>query len=819
MTDNWLFPALTLLPVLLGSFWLVGIPWALLVLPREDWRDRVMVGALGLALGAMILTTGMFLLGTFALITLPGTLLFGAVVTAVGAGLAWRRARHDAPVDDLATSGVLARWEWLILIGLILALLLRFFQAAFWPFTAYDALWVYGYNARVFTLTQQIPADMGYYPQLIPLTYTYAQVIWGAVNDHAARAALPIFAAGSMAAAYLLGTRLASRRAGFLTLAFWVFYPDHAIWSRSGDLEVPVTFFFTMASLFFLLAWREDSARRWRYAVAAGLMLAGGMWTKPTMGAFVLGVLAVGLLAAVCRTAALRRIDWLWLRDRLLLIVVVGLASAPIGGMWYLRNLLLGLPPLVMPPTYWLTLAQRSGAQLIWPLLGAILLAVYLLREPAERRPDWRLLVPSALLLVGGAIPSSGLATEGVTHRLAPLELAVMGAGAALYALALWRWYRALSAEEQQQMRRDPSLGTGALIIGLVLPYWVTWFYSYSYHPRLAFAIVPLQFYILVRLTLAVAPRLAELLPARHRMRAACAALLLLIVPGLWFVVGGTVLKSLDHPLTNDNYKHLASNYALTRIVNRLNEEIATRPVPVKIVAPGNLRLPFFFPEMDINTDAVTDLTVLDDGVTHFIDGMEAGVSYDAIGQGVNPVRGIMGMRAWSTPLATEWDADFTYDLYRVNTSRRHEPVTTIAYLAEPALYDGFVEVQGWTITGHEFEPGQRHILNIYMHVLGQVARDYTIYLHVTDGENLIATWDHEPGGGKYVTHLWEPDTYLEEQFWVSLDDDVPPATYYLVMGFYDYDTGERLPVRVGDEVSDGFVLLDRITKLPVPAE
>jgi hypothetical protein len=287
MTEtNWLLPTLALLPVMLGSFWIVGLPWALVVLPREDWRDRALVGAFGLALGAMFLTTGMFLLGTFATITLAGSALLGGIVAAAGAGLAWRRARRTAPVAALV-SLPLARWEWLILGGLLLAMLARVLQAAFWPFTAYDVLWVYGYNARLFTLTGHIPADMGYYPQLMPLSYTFAQMAWGGINDHAARAVMPLFAACSMAGAYLLGARLANRRVGLLTAAFWMFYPAHAGWTQSGDLEVPVTACFTLASLFFLLAWRDDSPRRWRYAIASGLMLGGGMWLKPTMGAFV----------------------------------------------------------------------------------------------------------------------------------------------------------------------------------------------------------------------------------------------------------------------------------------------------------------------------------------------------------------------------------------------------------------------------------------------------------------------------------------------------------------------------------------------------
>ena len=63
--------------------------------------------------------------------------------------------------------------------AVLVTLILRTLRVAYWPFTAYDALWVYGYNARIFVLEERIPDEMGYYPQLIPLSYTTMQQAWG----------------------------------------------------------------------------------------------------------------------------------------------------------------------------------------------------------------------------------------------------------------------------------------------------------------------------------------------------------------------------------------------------------------------------------------------------------------------------------------------------------------------------------------------------------------------------------------------------------------------------------------------------------------
>ena len=135
------------------------------------------------------------------------------------------------------------------------ALIVRWLGVAYWPSTAYDALWVYAYEGKLYTLLGYIPNTIGYYPQFLPLLETYLQLAVGGVNDHAARAVLPWLHIGSILAAYVLGRRLFNRRIGIYVAAIWALYPHVGEWSRYGDLEIPVAFLFTAAAAFFLLAW------------------------------------------------------------------------------------------------------------------------------------------------------------------------------------------------------------------------------------------------------------------------------------------------------------------------------------------------------------------------------------------------------------------------------------------------------------------------------------------------------------------------------------------------------------------------------------
>ncbi len=126
--------------------------------------------------------------------------------------------------------------------GLLALLIGNVIVTAYWPFIAYDTQWVYGYNARIFVRDECIPDEMGYYPQLIPLGYTYMQQAWGlfhdpAINDHAARVIVPWFNAASVLMAYVLGwIAFGRRRVALLTAAVWAFYP-HARRGRARAIS------------------------------------------------------------------------------------------------------------------------------------------------------------------------------------------------------------------------------------------------------------------------------------------------------------------------------------------------------------------------------------------------------------------------------------------------------------------------------------------------------------------------------------------------------------------------------------------------------
>ena len=257
-SPSWIEAAL---PGLLPCLWVyagLGLPWAFAAAPRRDWQSRPLIAALALALGPAWLTAWMLALGLLGaqldqpMLTtawiMPGSL----VISLLGMGLAWRR-RQPAPTPSRNTA--LAADEKLIIALIIIAVALRWLHTAYFPFTAYDALWVFGYQGRLFALEGMVPNSIDYYPPFLSLQFAFVQILTGAINDHAARMILPFMHIGGILAATLLGQRLLNRRVGLIVAALWSLHPFVGQWSFRGDLELTLSFTFTLAALFLLEAW------------------------------------------------------------------------------------------------------------------------------------------------------------------------------------------------------------------------------------------------------------------------------------------------------------------------------------------------------------------------------------------------------------------------------------------------------------------------------------------------------------------------------------------------------------------------------------
>lgn len=805
----WITDTLAGTPAFLWIFFGLGVPWALAVLPRADWRFRGQVLAVAIILGAAILTLWMFILGTIGALRphagdlLRFDLVFGGTVVLALIGLLIALLKRRAPAAEAAARSLIPADERLLIILMGAALIVRWVVIAYWPFTAYDSLWVYGYEGKLYTLLGHIPNSIGYYPQYLPLQYTYGQLAFGAVNDHAARAGLIVLHLASTLAVYVMGRRLFNRRTGVFAAALWGLYPHVGEWSRAGDLEILLATLFTLAAAFFLLAWTGREHRR-TYAALAGLMLGIGLWTKPTMGAFVWGVLLLGAVEL-----AERRFNWRAAWPRLQLILITGLASAPVGGVWYIRNILLGHAAVDFPPDFWLTQAMRSGSEFGWPLLVLIGYVLWAFFGTGERRPALLRCGAGLALVIAALLPSII-----DPHRMQIMEWLLLAVGIALLLSTLIPHARAVW---DAQTRRDACvIGYGLL---LALPYFVTWFYSYSYHYRLSFAIVPLM-----QLPLAVL--LARWEALWKRRAAASIAVVALAVPGILSAVYDP-FEGWDYlwtdRLPDDTARYRSGNESLMNVVDGLNAWKAAHPdETLHVSAPGVDRLPFFFPldAIDVDTVPVT-LDQIDDAV-YFIYGVpETSGRYGAF-QPDNAVLGALGRvdvarRAWGMD-----DGTFRYDVFELNLDARFLPPAPNGPAQGEIVFGEFARYLGYDIGGLELWPGRRVIFHLYWQVLAPPGGDYMTFIHLLgqDGR-LLANWDGAVGQsayGYYSTLVWQPGEYITDERVIALPDGEPPVggPYRLVIGLYDLIAQTRVPLTIdGVPAGDSLIIEDRILVLP----
>ena len=806
----WIADTLAATPLFAWIFFGLGVPYALLLLPRPDWVRRAEVLALAFAVGPALLTAYMFGLSTLGVNYTRVNVLGGIVVLAmVGALWVWRKAQSATSPQiqgGETTAGRQAGFGvdgWL-LIGLItVALIVRWVVIAYWPFTAYDSLWVYGYEGRLYALLGHIPTSIGYYPQFMPLQYAYAQLFFG-INDHAARAGLIFLHVGSILAAYGLGSRLFNRRVGLLLAAIWALHPHLGEWSRAGDLEIPLAYLFTLAAAYYLTAWRSLNRR---YALIAGAMLGIGLWIKPTMGAFLLGMALMGLFELL-RV----RFDFKRLLLRLQIALITGMAAVPLGAVWYFRNLLLGHNPVDFPSGFWQTLAAQSGVEFGWVLLALLLALVYLLTR--RDRPNMALFLVGALLIVGALIstllPYWALSLQAIfpdwlwletwlapARRLTTVEWAALFAGAGVIAGALWRYWRGRGLPESVA-----QLGWAA---ALALPYAVVWFFFYSYHYRLSFAVVPL-------LILPSAALLAMWIkPERMRRTFSVVyfvVLALLGVPGVVAAVydtfGGWDYMQTDK-YTDDVARYRSGNGALMSVVDGLQVWLDEHPGETLTVnAPGVDRLPFFFPLHNINVDeAPTRLSDVEDAA-YLVYGLpETRGEYQNIPITDNQVIGALSRvdvarRAWGFD-----DGIFRYDVYEWSLDNRWIAPQPNGPETRAVVFGGIVRYLGYDIGSFYLGPQRRVIGHTYWQVLESAPQDLSLFMHLLDAQgNLITNWDNPIGRGErgyYSSQVWEAGEFLtdEREFPVSADSAQQwvGGPYRLVIGWYDPATNTRLPV------------------------
>jgi hypothetical protein len=145
-----------------------------------------------------------------------------------------------------------------------------------------------------------------------------------------------------------------------------------------------------------------------------------------------------------------------------------------------------------------------------------------------------------------------------------------------------------------------------------------------------------------------------------------------------------------------------------------------------------------------------------------------------------------------------------------VDVPRREPPPISALDIDHPSEVNlgGKVRLLGYNIESG-LRPGDGIHLTLFWQALAEMDKDYTVFTHLTDQEGRI--WgqkDNPPVDGFYPTTQWEKGEIVRDQYDLNISLDAPPGEYWIEVGMYLAETGERLPVFGGDGKS---VVGDRV--------
>jgi hypothetical protein len=132
-------------------------------------------------------------------------------------------------------------------------------------------------------------------------------------------------------------------------------------------------------------------------------------------------------------------------------------------------------------------------------------------------------------------------------------------------------------------------------------------------------------------------------------------------------------------------------------------------------------------------------------------------------------------------------------------------PVTT--------SFDGKFDLLGYEAP-ESVRPNEPFTVDLYWEAVAPDGEAYTVFVHLLDPSgNLVVQADSPPQEGRFPTSLWAAGERIRDPHLIAGVPDLDANHLQLAAGFYDPQSGERLPaVRAdGTRWADDVVLLGKI--------
>jgi 4-amino-4-deoxy-L-arabinose transferase-like glycosyltransferase len=118
---------------------------------------------------------------------------------------------------------------------------------------------------------------------------------------------------------------------------------------------------------------------------------------------------------------------------------------------------------------------------------------------------------------------------------------------------------------------------------------------------------------------------------------------------------------------------------------------------------------------------------------------------------------------------------------------------------------------KGLTLVDHRLDAvSPRELrLSLLWRAEAEIGADYTVFVHLTRDDVILAQDDSLPAGGYYPTSLWRVGDIVDDEHTLALPGPYDPGKHKLVVGFYQLETLHRLQVldEAGKPVSDHVII------------
>lgn len=111
-------------------------------------------------------------------------------------------------------------------------------------------------------------------------------------------------------------------------------------------------------------------------------------------------------------------------------------------------------------------------------------------------------------------------------------------------------------------------------------------------------------------------------------------------------------------------------------------------------------------------------------------------------------------------------------------------------------------------------DPGEEVRLLVHWQADATLQEDYTVFVHILNDSGEIASQkDTMPVDGGLPTSQWTVGPLIDDLHTIPLPQDLPAGEYRVVIGLYNWQTGDRLPVLLpsGEEIPDGAIMLEQV--------